>query len=85
MRLQIRKLEEYTKVVVLQNLDCKETASKTTKVHNLGNTRKIRLLQALHGQGDALFGGVHAQDFNAHDVAHLQNLARVLDELVADL
>ena len=40
---------------------------------------------ALHGQGNALFAGIHAQHFDAHDVAHLEQLARVLDEFIADL
>ena len=51
----------------------------------LDKNRKFRLLQPLHGQGYALFGGVHAQDFDAHNIAHLQSLARVLDKFIADL
>ena len=35
MRLQTRNQKEYTKVLVLLNFGWKETASKTTKVHNL--------------------------------------------------
>ena len=85
MCLQMIKAKEYTKVLLLPNLGCKWTASKTTKVHNLRKNRKFRLLQPLHGQGYALFGGVYAQDFDAHNIAHLQSLARVLDKFVADL
>lgn len=43
------------------------------------------LRHTLHGQGNALFAGIHAQHLDAHDVAHLEQLARVLDEFIADL
>ena len=85
MRLQMIKVKEYTKVLLLPNLGCEWAARKTTKVHNLRKNRKFRLLQPLHGQGYALFGGVYAQNFDAHNIAHLQSLARVLDKFVADL
>ena len=85
MRLQVVKAKEYTKVLLLPNFGCGRAASKTTKVHNLRKNRKFRLLQPLHGQGNALFGGVHAQDLDAHNIAYLQSLARVLDKFVADL
>ena len=59
--------------------------SRATFVYILTSFVSVLLGHALHCQGNALFGSVHVQHLDPHNVADLEHLPRVLDKFIADL